>query len=93
MGALLILVLFSATIVPMLGGVYLERLTIREEVRALTLVEQSVQEFVIDGVPRTKSVNQYVVHSEIIKDGMVKTCVFWHGSNGREYERCLLGTK
>ncbi|WP_227938535.1 hypothetical protein [Alkalihalobacillus deserti] len=90
MGALSLLVLFSATVVPLLTIVYSERVTIREEVRALTILEDSVLEFVVDGVPGLKSINQYEISSDIVKDGIVNTCCTWVGSNGREYEHCLL---
>ncbi|MFD2510551.1 hypothetical protein [Halalkalibacter alkalisediminis] len=85
-----LIVLFSATVVPMLSVVYLERVTIREELKALTLVEESIHEFLIDGVPRFKGIDAFEIRSEIVSSGIVKTCSNWIGSNGREYEHCLL---
>ncbi|MBU8908981.1 competence type IV pilus minor pilin ComGE [Desertibacillus haloalkaliphilus] len=94
MVALSILAVLAMTIVPTLTIVYGERVTIREQQQALSLIDDRLQIWLYD---RYNSVNAeevdvngtlYDLQSKTIAHETLQVCVTWHGSNNRSYERC-----
>lgn len=79
------------SILPFLTTLYQERLTLEEEVQVLYRLEEAVQRYMLgveSGSDLEKSVKKYEV-----RDQVVKFCSSWTGTNGRDYEHCLLAAK
>jgi hypothetical protein len=92
-GALFLLVLFSATVVPLISIVYVERMTIKEEMKQLGYLEEKIHDYLVDRIRPEKNFEQVESREEFVKAGVIRKCSTWTGSNGRVYEHCLHAAK
>ncbi|KHF38084.1 hypothetical protein [Halalkalibacter okhensis] len=87
------LMLFSASILPLLLTVYAERTAIHEEVEVLLQLEEAVNRFKA-GMPLDDRDNDGVlIVKEEVREGLLRFCARWTGRNGRDYERCFYAQK
>ncbi|WP_332697913.1 hypothetical protein [Halalkalibacter lacteus] len=93
LSALTFLMLFSASIFPILTIVYEERLAIREEEKVLYELEETIHHYISTSTIKMSSDEAIVINSEVVDNEFVRICAEWVAINGRMYERCLLASK
>src|SRR5690625_3155932 len=82
-------IFICATILPIVTHLYKERVTLNEKRNVLYTLEEEVQSYAV-GLRMTSSEN--VVYTSV-NENVTKLCLKWLGTNGREYEHCLLAPK
>lgn len=88
-----VLLLVCASILPLLTIVYQERTTIQEEARVLFKLEEVAQQYMSDSTEPAFIHSGVPVKKEEVKDGLMRFCSRWTGTNGRTYEHCLLAAR
>src|SRR5690625_3608955 len=82
-------ILISATVLPIVTYIYKERVTLEEKRDVLFTLEEEVRSFIVGN---DNEGTENVTRTEI-NENVMQFCLQWLGSNGREYEHCLLAAK
>ncbi|GAE36297.1 hypothetical protein [Halalkalibacter akibai] len=95
MASLILLTIFSATILPLISIIYVERIAVREELNALTELEETLHDYLQDREHSQSqdSKDHMLITREYIKSGVIKICIQRKGGNNRINEKCLLAAK
>jgi type II secretory pathway pseudopilin PulG len=91
LSAITLLMLFSASIFPLLTIIYQERVSIQEEENVLHKLEETLHHYV--SASSMSNNDGIVIRKETVDGDLVRFCAEWVATNGRVYERCLLASK
>ncbi|WNF37795.1 competence type IV pilus minor pilin ComGE [Bacillaceae bacterium IKA-2] len=98
MTSLLIVTVMISVLVPTLAIVYKERVSIRQEERALFHLERAITSWIYqdelnDGLVVGHENTQYTLAFMTIGNHELKACISWISENERQYERCASGKR
>lgn len=89
----MLLTVITSALLPPLIIVNNERMTMREEQKALFILEQKLSNWVYEDIPiisEETMINDtlYLLAVTQLADHHIRLCIHWNGANDRLYERC-----
>lgn len=98
MTSLLVVTVIIAVLLPTLGTVYKERLSIRQEEGALLHLEKAITSWIyevniIDDTKLESNNTSYTLTFMTTGNQELKACISWAAANKRSYERCASGKR